>query len=423
MDWSLKNILNKLKRSYYRFKNSDPIKNCPKYLKDGCSLVDGPWCTFPDCNIIRKNMGGSFVICSECKNMEQCHSHNFGLGCEEGVFDIEKCEHSIDLKECKTVAECYGYKGFNSDMTCRDFKYELGRTYKAENDSVEVCMNGFHFCRKPMQPFFYYTPSNWKGPRRYCSVYGRGKMDLSQQKTDGKVCCSEIEIRRELDSKQLIDRVRNSIKKENIVSNTNQFDCAISSLSEHLVQSDASHSVSIGGSQSLSEVVRPHSCAVSVCDYSIAHSENICSSAVSLAHGSMAVADASASIASTLSTMSHAIAKGLASIAVTTSMESTSTVEGENGVAIANGTSSSCEALHMNSIAVVNGIDGKARGVFGSWLVFVDLVPNLDNDLSSHKIQGIKAVMVDGDDIKEMVWYKYEDGCLCQLPTAKAVGL
>ena len=38
-----------------------------------------------------------------------------------------------------------GYKGFNQDLTCRGFQYEIGKTYEY-NGEIELCSSGFHFC-------------------------------------------------------------------------------------------------------------------------------------------------------------------------------------------------------------------------------------------------------------------------------------
>ncbi|MGX9757473.1 DUF7666 domain-containing protein [Clostridioides difficile] len=48
-----------------------------------------------------------------------------------------------------------GYKVFNPDWTCRDFKYEVGKTYKHEGN-IELCGPGFHFCEKAIDCFNYY---------------------------------------------------------------------------------------------------------------------------------------------------------------------------------------------------------------------------------------------------------------------------
>ena len=47
-----------------------------------------------------------------------------------------------------------GYKGFNSDMTCRDFQYEVGKEY--QTDKAKTCETGFHFCENPFDVWGYY---------------------------------------------------------------------------------------------------------------------------------------------------------------------------------------------------------------------------------------------------------------------------
>ena len=49
------------------------------------------------------------------------------------------------------------YKGFNKDLTCRGFQYEIGKTY--EEPEANLCMNGFHACTAPLDVFNYYTPA------------------------------------------------------------------------------------------------------------------------------------------------------------------------------------------------------------------------------------------------------------------------
>lgn len=48
-----------------------------------------------------------------------------------------------------------GYKVFNPDWTCRGFKYEFGKTFVHEGN-IEMCVKGFHFCRKASDCFNYY---------------------------------------------------------------------------------------------------------------------------------------------------------------------------------------------------------------------------------------------------------------------------
>lgn len=48
-----------------------------------------------------------------------------------------------------------GYKGFDKDLKCRDFQYEIGKTY--ETDEAKLCEKGFHFCEAPFDVLNYYA--------------------------------------------------------------------------------------------------------------------------------------------------------------------------------------------------------------------------------------------------------------------------
>ena len=50
------------------------------------------------------------------------------------------------------------YKGFNKDMTCRDFQYEEGKTY--EEQEAKLCESGFHACENPIMCFGHYAPGS-----------------------------------------------------------------------------------------------------------------------------------------------------------------------------------------------------------------------------------------------------------------------
>lgn len=82
------NIKDKIKRLFYRVKNSDPVYNCPVYLNDGCALVDSPYCEISNCRILGKWKGDKWVGCAICAYQDACSSNNFGLGCCDG----EKCK-------------------------------------------------------------------------------------------------------------------------------------------------------------------------------------------------------------------------------------------------------------------------------------------------------------------------------------------
>lgn len=56
------------------------------------------------------------------------------------------------------------FKGFDKELKCRDFQYEIGKTYT--EDKAGLCKKGFHACEHPLDCLKYYKP----GESRYCDV-------------------------------------------------------------------------------------------------------------------------------------------------------------------------------------------------------------------------------------------------------------
>ena len=54
-------------------------------------------------------------------------------------------------KENKIIA----YKGFDKDLKCRDFQYEVGKEYEMSGD-IHCCENGFHACESPLEVLDHY---------------------------------------------------------------------------------------------------------------------------------------------------------------------------------------------------------------------------------------------------------------------------
>jgi len=83
------------------------------------------------------------------------------------------------------------YKGFDKDLKCRGFQYELGKTY--EEDKAYLCDCGFHACEDPIDVFGYYPPAG----SRYCEAELEGVTD-QKDNSDTKRCGSKITIGAEI---------------------------------------------------------------------------------------------------------------------------------------------------------------------------------------------------------------------------------
>ena len=83
------------------------------------------------------------------------------------------------------------YKGFDKDLKCRGFQYEISKEYR--EDEADLCHSGFHACENPLDTFNHYLPG---AGSRYCEVELDDVTD--QTDTDTKRCGKVIRIGAEL---------------------------------------------------------------------------------------------------------------------------------------------------------------------------------------------------------------------------------
>ena len=104
------------------------------------------------------------------------------------------------MEETNTIKgiEVIAYKGMNSDMTCRDFKYEVGKTYKT--DKVELRYYGFQAYLNPKDVLKYYSE---KTKSRYFKVKLSGEITKCG-KYYTQVAATEITILEEINIDEII---------------------------------------------------------------------------------------------------------------------------------------------------------------------------------------------------------------------------
>jgi len=251
------------------------------------------------------------------------------------------------------------YKGFDKDLKCRGFQYEIGQEY--ESKKAKACECGFHACEYPLDVFDYYAPSE----SRYCEVEQGGDIDNSES---DKTCSTKIKINAEIGIagivKAAVEYIKERVKwKDSAATNTGHCSAATNT-------GDCSAATNTG-------------------DRSAATNTGYCSAATNTGDRSAATNTGDRSAATNTGYCSAATNTGHCSAATNTGDRSASEVSGKD------------------SVAIVTGKDSKARGTTGNWIV---LTERGKWNSETYPIKDVQAFKVDGEIIKEMVWYKLVDG-------------
>ena len=87
------------------------------------------------------------------------------------------------------------FKGFDKNLSCRGFQYEIGGTYDNGGEPVVRCAeHGFHACEHPLDVFGYYPPVEGN---RYAIVTQSGQIDRAENE-DTKIASAKITINTEI---------------------------------------------------------------------------------------------------------------------------------------------------------------------------------------------------------------------------------
>ena len=98
------------------------------------------------------------------------------------------------MEEKKIIA----YKGFDENLKCREFQYEVGKEYEMDGD-IKCCERGFHACESPLEVFDHYDMLN----SRFAKVEQSGEIDKEESST--KICSSKIKVKAELKLADMIN--------------------------------------------------------------------------------------------------------------------------------------------------------------------------------------------------------------------------
>ncbi|EAR6111622.1 hypothetical protein CAJ31_02720 [Salmonella enterica] len=255
--------------------------------------------------------------------------------------------------------EIVTFKGFNKELKCRDFQFEIGKTFHHEG-KVEACGSGFHACECPFDVFGYYPPAD----SRYAETISFGVTDREED-GDTKIASASITIKAELTLPQFIQR---------------GIDWIWSKIDKSLEQ----------------QIMTGNRSAATNTGYQ--------SAATNTGNQSAATNTGNQSAATNTGNRSAATNTGNRSAATNTGDWSAATNTGDWSAATNTGNRSSAEVSGSQSVAVSLGIEGKARASENGAIVLC--YRDEDGELIH-----IRSSKVGENGIKQDTWYQLdEDG-------------
>ena len=302
-----------------------------------------------------------------------------------------------------------GYKGFDKDLKCRGFQYEVGKEYST--DKAVACETGFHCCENPFDVLTYYAPCGDDGTQnRFCEVEADGDMDKSNE---DKICCTHLKVKAEIGLQGLIKAgvkfILNRVKwNENKQTNTGDRSAATNTGDRSAATNTGYCSAATNtGYCSAATNTGNSSAATNTGDRSAATNTGDRSAATNTGYRSAATNTGDRSAATNTGDRSAATNTGYSSAATNTGDRSAATNTGYCSAATNTGYCSAACVKGKESIAIVTGKDSKAKGALGCWLV---LTERDEWDNKGYPIKEVKAFKVDGKEIKADTWYKLIDG-------------
>ena len=314
------------------------------------------------------------------------------------------------------------YKGFDKDLKCRGFQYEVGGEY--EEQEANICRKGFHACENPLDTLRYYRP----GDSRYCDV----ELDDNGQRNndDSKVCGKKIKIGAEIGLDSVIKAGTRFIfekcdgatedhvsgKRGNAAASGWSGNAAASGWRGNAAASGVSGIAAASGvsGNAAASGVRGNAAASGVRGNAAASGESgnaaasgVRGNAAASGESGNAAASGWSGNAAASGVSGNAAASGKSGNAAASGWRGNAAASGKSGTATVTGKCGSAKALGDGCLAVAWGPKSKARGKLGTWLVL--------SEYKNGTVVDARMVRVDGEIINPDTWYMLCDGGIVEV--------
>ena len=260
------------------------------------------------------------------------------------------------------------FKGFDKNLKCRDFQFEIGKEY--EEKEASLCNRGFHACEYPLDTFRYYYPNE----SRYCEVELEDTGERHDD--DTKVCGTKIKIGAEIGIPGIVKAAVEYVTERAKPSNRH-----------HTITPRKANSATGYGSANSATGARSANSATGDWSANSATGDWSANSATGARSANSATGARSANSATGYGSANSATGYGSANLS--TGIECENNGEGER------------------NICVAWGKDNKCKGSIGSFLVLSEWG---EWDGAKYPFVSATMVEVDGETIKADTWYTLRHG-------------
>ena len=287
------------------------------------------------------------------------------------------------------------YKAFDKDLSCRGFKYEVGKEYE-ETGYIKACKKGFHACPYPLDVFGYYAPAG----ARFCEVEQSGKIDDSES---NKVCSSKIRIGAELDIRGLV-KAAVSYVKERCTNECNAEPGKPATAGDYGAATAGNRGAATAGDRGAATAgyygaATAGNRGAATAGNRGAATAGDCGAATAGNRGAATAGDRGAA------TAGYYGAATAGNRGAATAGNRGAATAGDCGAATARGKAST----GYNGLSVARGENVQVKGGIGAILVIAE-----ERD-DTYDIVDWKAVVVDGEVVKADTWYRLENGELVEV--------
>jgi hypothetical protein len=329
-----------------------------------------------------------------------------------------------------------GYKAFNKGLICKGFQFEEGKTYKT--DKAVICQEGFHFCVNPLDVLDYYDLCD----SEFAEVEAIGK--TVGHKEDSKHSTTEIKIGARMSFKAFVEasvsfllsvkkpksgyraqlassgdyaRLASSGGSARLASSGDNAQLASSGDNAKLASSgDNAQLASSGNYAKLASSGDRARLASSGGSARLASSGDYARLASSGDYARLASSGGSAKLASSgvnAKLASSGVNAKLASSGYYAQLASSGdraqlASSGDYAQLASSGDNAQLELSGQDSVGAGIGFDNRIKGKKGDWITLAEW--KYDEDKKRYVPLCVKSAQIDGEKLKEDVWYELKDG-------------